>query len=57
MLAGPAILTAGLGRDYGTARAVDEIDLDEIWSELKRAVPRTIIEVSGPKETVKIWFE
>jgi hypothetical protein len=36
---------------------LSEIDLDEIWTELKHSLPRTVIEVSGPKETVKIWFE
>jgi hypothetical protein len=34
-----------------------DIDLAEIWAELKRSLPRTVIEVSGPKETIKIWFE
>ena len=34
-----------------------EIDLDEIWNELKHSIPHTVIEVSSGKETVKIWFE
>jgi hypothetical protein len=38
-------------------RHLSEVDLSEIWSELKRSAPRTIIEVSSGKETVKIWFE
>jgi hypothetical protein len=36
---------------------LSEIDLDDIWSELKRSALRTVIEVSSGKETVKIWFE
>ncbi|MGD0782059.1 MAG: hypothetical protein ABSA30_04265 [Candidatus Aminicenantales bacterium] len=38
-------------------RCLSEINLAEIWSELKRDVPHTVIEVSSGKETVKIWFE
>ncbi len=34
-----------------------DIDISEIWSELKRSALRTVIEVSSGKETVKIWFE
>ena len=36
---------------------LSEIDLDDIWSELKRSALHTVIEVSSGKETVKIWFE
>ncbi len=36
---------------------LSEIDLNEIWSELKHSALRTVIEVSSGKETVKIWFE
>ena len=36
---------------------LSEIDLDDIWSELKHSALRTVIEVSSGKETVKIWFE
>ena len=33
------------------------LDIQEIFMELKKAGPMALIEISGEKELVKIWFE
>ena len=39
-------------RDHGT-----DIDLDQVFKELKAMGPMAIIEVNEDDETIKIWFE
>lgn len=34
-----------------------ELDLQELWTELKKAGPMSLIEIAGEEATLKIWFE